>query len=124
MRDRDALELKTQWLGALPVVNWFCDRLGLDELLERFVPANDRRLRLAPAAALGVVVRNLLVDHEPVYTLGEWARSVHPLRELGEVGSPPLVRELDGREHAAGGLGAVGVVLDAPVGRRPKPPGA
>jgi hypothetical protein len=59
-------------------VNWFCDRLGLDELLERHAPANDRRLRLAPAAALGVVVRNLIVDHEPVYALGEWARPYDP----------------------------------------------
>jgi hypothetical protein len=32
------------------------------------------------------------------------------------VGPPPLVRELDWCEHAEGGVGAVGVVLGAPVG--------
>jgi hypothetical protein len=36
------------------------------------------RLKLAPAAALGVVVRNLLVGRRPVYALGEWAASFDP----------------------------------------------
>jgi transposase len=33
------------------------------------------RLKLAPATALGVVVRNLLVSRRPLYALGEWAAS-------------------------------------------------
>ena len=66
-------ELRSELVGALPVVSHFCERLGLDELLERYVPANDPRLALAPTKALGVVVANLLVSHLPVYQLGEWA---------------------------------------------------
>jgi transposase len=82
-------ELHSERLGALPVVNHFLARIGLDDALAAHVPADDRRLRLAPAAALGVVVRNLIVDHEPVYALGEWAAPFDPalLRlEAGEVG--------------------------------------
>jgi transposase len=67
------LELVSQRLGAMPIINHFLARMGLDGTLSGFVPANDARLRLAPAVALGVVVRNLCVDHEPVYALGEWA---------------------------------------------------
>ena len=71
-------ELRAQRVGSLPIVNHFLARLGLDDALERHVPATDARLRLAPAAALGVVVRNLIVAHQPVYALGEWARPYAP----------------------------------------------
>lgn len=69
----DEFELRSEVLGPLPVVNHFLDRLGVAELLERHVPHDDRRLRLAPAAVIGVVIRNLVLHHEPVYALGEWA---------------------------------------------------
>ncbi len=78
----DDFELDTQMLGALPVINAFIERVGLAGLLETFVPADDRRLKLAPAAALGVVVRNLAVSRRPVYALGEWAAPYDP-RLLG-----------------------------------------
>ena len=71
-------ELETQVLGPLPVINSFADRLGLPRLLDTYVPADDARLRLAPATALGVVVANLVIGHEPVYALGEWARPFDP----------------------------------------------
>ncbi len=71
-------ELRTEILGALPVVNHFLDRLGVGRLLERHVPHDDRRLRLAPATAIGVVVRNLVTHRAPVYALGEWAAPFDP----------------------------------------------
>jgi transposase len=71
------LELESRLLGGLPIVNVFYDRLGLDRLLDRYVPG-DGRLRVAPAAALGVVVRNLVMRHAPVYALGEWAGRYDP----------------------------------------------
>jgi len=70
--------LDSSVLGAMPVINHFVDRLGIAEALDRHVPADDARLALAPAAALGVVVRNLAVCHEPLYALGEWARPYDP----------------------------------------------
>lgn len=71
-------ELHGERVGALPIVNWFLARIGLDDALSTHVRADDRRLRLAPAQALGVVVRNLIVDHEPVYALSEWAAAFDP----------------------------------------------
>lgn len=70
--------LGSQTLGAMPIVNHFLDRLQLGEALKAHVPADDARLALAPAVALGVVVRNLAVCHEPLYALGEWARPYDP----------------------------------------------
>ena len=57
--------------------NVFYERLGIDRLFEQHVP-DDARLRLSPAAALGVVIRNLVVRHAPVYALGEWAGRYDP----------------------------------------------
>src|SRR5680860_515983 len=71
------LDLETRLLAGLPIVNAFYDRLGIDRLLETHVP-DDPRLRLSPAAALGVVIRNLVVRHAPVYALGEWASRYEP----------------------------------------------
>jgi hypothetical protein len=71
------LELESRLLGGLPIVNVFYDRLGIDRLLEAHVPG-DARLRLSPAAALGVVIRNLVMRHGPVYALGEWAGRYDP----------------------------------------------
>lgn len=67
------LELGTQVLGALPVINAFIDRLGLEALLAEHLPGVDARLKLAPAAAIGLVVRNLVIGRRPIYALGEWA---------------------------------------------------
>lgn len=71
------VELKSRQLAGLPIVNVFYDRLGIDRLLETHVP-DDARLRVSPAAALGVVIRNLVVRHAPVYALGEWAGRYDP----------------------------------------------
>ena len=75
--DVTGLDFETRLLGGLPIVNVFYDRLGIDRLLERHVP-DDPRLRLSPSAALGVVIRNLVVRHTPVYALGEWASRYEP----------------------------------------------
>ena len=65
--------LSSQTLGALPIVDRFLARMRVDALLDRFIPARDARVALAPAKAIGLLVRNLCVSREPVYALGEWA---------------------------------------------------
>jgi hypothetical protein len=71
-------ELVSRRLGALPLVEHFLDRVGLPALLERYLPVDDARLRLAPATAIRLVVVNLLVGREPLYGLGEWAARFDP----------------------------------------------
>ena len=67
MLSPDALELRSERLGPLPLINRFLDRLGLEAMLERFVPTNDRRVRLPYAKALGLLLRSILVEREPFY---------------------------------------------------------
>jgi transposase len=71
------LELESRLLGGLPIVNVFYDRLGIDRLLAAHV-GDEPRLRLSPSVALGVVIRNLVMRHGPVYALGEWASRYDP----------------------------------------------
>ena len=70
--------LRAKVLGALPIVEHFLGRLRVDARLESFVPTTDGRVKLAPAKALGVLVRNLALSHQPVYALGEWAAPFDP----------------------------------------------
>jgi len=67
------LDLESKALGPLPIINRFLDRLRLDGFFEEFVPHTDRRLKLAPAKGLGVLLRNILVAREPLYGLSDWA---------------------------------------------------
>ena len=61
------LELQSRLLGGLPIVNIFSERLGIDRLLEAHVP-DEPRLRVSPAVALGVVIRNLVMRRAPVFS--------------------------------------------------------
>ena len=70
--------LASQHLGCLPIVNFFLARIGLADHLATYLPSGDARLRLAPAAVIGVVVANIVASHRPVYALGEWAAPYDP----------------------------------------------
>ena len=63
--------LKTERLGPLPLVNHFIDRMGLAALLEKYVPTTDPRCRVAHAKALGVLLRSIVVEREPIYRAQE-----------------------------------------------------
>ena len=58
--------LHSERLGPLPLVNHFIDRLGLEALLDRHVPS-DARCAVAHARALGVLLRSIIVEREPIY---------------------------------------------------------
>jgi transposase len=76
--DEDQFRLRSEVLGAMPIIDAYLRRLGVGDLFEAFVPGNDGRMKLAPARALGVLVRNLVLHREPVYALGEWAAPFDP----------------------------------------------
>jgi transposase len=61
------LALHTERLGPLPLVNSFIRRMGLEEILESYVPTDDRRCVVSHAKALGVLLRSIIVEREPIY---------------------------------------------------------
>jgi transposase len=78
LHDADSLRLRSEVLGAMPIIDAFCERLGLADLFESFVVNTDARVKLGPGASLGVLVRNLVLHREPVYAIGEWAAPFDP----------------------------------------------
>jgi len=71
-------ELVTERLGPLPLVNHFLQRMGLPEILERHVPTDDRRVRLPHAAGLGILLRSIVVEREPIYRQQETVKTFAP----------------------------------------------
>lgn len=75
---RPSLELRTERLGPLPLINRYLARLDLDALLERFVPTEDRRVRFPYSRGLGVLLRSILVEREPIYRQAETVHTFAP----------------------------------------------
>ncbi|MHB8187180.1 MAG: IS1634 family transposase [Dermatophilaceae bacterium] len=70
--DLDQTSLEQRRIGALPIVNRLLSRLGLEALLDDYVPM-DPRATLPPSASLLVLVRNLVIERAPAYKITEWA---------------------------------------------------
>ena len=66
--------LRSDTIGALPVVNHVLRRLRVDALLHQHLPSPAPHTPLPPSLALGVLLRNLVLARVPLYGLGEWAR--------------------------------------------------
>jgi len=60
-------DLVCERLGPLPLVNHFIEQCGVEDILEHFVPTRDRRCRLPYAKGLGVLIRSIIVEREPIY---------------------------------------------------------
>jgi hypothetical protein len=97
----NALALQTERLGPLPLINHFLERLDLETWMDRFVPIHDRRIRLPYTKALGVLLRSVLVEREPLYrqqeTVGTFAPQAFGLDGalVQHVGDDAVGRALD-----------------------------
>lgn len=60
-------------LGALPVLDRIIRRLRLDDFLRDYLPVEDSRSKIAAAAGLILLLKNLLVSRAPMYGVGQWA---------------------------------------------------
>jgi hypothetical protein len=66
---------RTERLGPLPLVNHFLTRLDLAAILARHVPTEDRRVAMPYADGLGMLLRSIVVEREPIYRQGETVRT-------------------------------------------------
>lgn len=97
----ETFELTALRLGPLPLINHFLQRMHIEQLLEQHVPTHDRRVTLSHAKALGVLLRSVIVEREPIYRQQETVEQFHPrafgLRQdqLHLVGDDRIGRALD-----------------------------
>jgi hypothetical protein len=75
---RGPVTLRTERLGPLPLINHVLHRLGLEGLLDQAVPTGDRRGDVPHARALGVLLRFVIVEREPIYRPQETVRTFAP----------------------------------------------
>ena len=97
----NSIELRVERMGPLPIVNHFLRRLDLDALLEKFVATDDPRCELPYAKALGVLLRSIIVEREPIYrqqeTVSTFAPGMFNLKadEFGALSDDRIGRALD-----------------------------
>ena len=63
----------TERLGPLPLINHFLERMDLLALLEQYVPTSGPRFTMSHAQALGVLLRSIVVEREPLSDILTWA---------------------------------------------------
>lgn len=80
--DQQPFDLDSKYVGVLPIVNHFLRRLSFGRLFEKYLSPSDKRAKMDPAKALGVLVRNIIICRTPLYSVGEWAQQMVP-RLLG-----------------------------------------
>jgi transposase len=92
------IEVGTERIAGLPIVNSVLDRLGFDNLVAASLPEPDPRCQIEPARPIGLLVRNLTLGRRPLYGLGEWAGSFDPeLLGLNAAGPETLSDDCVGR---------------------------
>lgn len=100
-RPQPSFQLLTQRLGPLPLVNHFLERLGLERLLDKHVPTTDRRCVLPYAKGLGVLLRSIVVEREPIYRQQETVQTFYPgtfgisAEQVSRLGDDQIGRALD-----------------------------
>jgi len=70
--------LRSWTVGGLPLINRVLQRIDLEALLEKHLPADDPRLTIPTRRGLLLLVKNILLSREPIYGIGEWAESYAP----------------------------------------------
>jgi len=64
--------LRSQAVGALPLINGILKRLQLREHLQAVLPEEDRRVIVPTATGLLVLLKNVLLSREPLYGVADW----------------------------------------------------
>lgn len=85
------LMLRTFQVGSLPLINHFLERLELEDVLDRYLPADDVRQEIPTKRIVLLLVRNILISRKPMYAVPEWAAQYGPeLLDLYHVDIPLL----------------------------------
>lgn len=98
---RESLTVRCERLGPLPLVNHYLDRLGVADWLARFVSRPRVRKALDPVCALGVLLRSIIVEREPIYRQQETVKTFVPRafgleeREVRRLSDDAVGRALD-----------------------------
>ena len=78
MNNAESLELESETIDSLPIINHFIDRLGLDEILKCAMPHADISNHIMPYTSIGMLLRNIIIGRLPIYGFKEWVTLFDP----------------------------------------------
>jgi len=78
MNNAESLELESETIDALPIINYFIDRLDLDEIIKCAMPHADPSNHIMPHTSIGILLRNIILGRLPVYGFKEWVTPFDP----------------------------------------------
>ena len=111
--------LHRERLGPLPIINHFLGKSGLLKRLDEFVPTKDKRCALPYASGLGILLRSILIEREPIYRTYETTQAFAPSEfgilseEMSRLRDDQIGRALDHLFDADRGSLLTNVVVDA-----------
>ena len=76
----DGFSLESLYLGGLPIIQPFLERLSVRPFLDELFGVPDSRLKLPPTDSAMLLVRNFSLSRHPLYGVPEWARQFDPER--------------------------------------------
>ena len=74
----DALALESLYLGGLPIIRPFLERLRVRAFLDELLGTPDSRLKLPPVDSAMLLVRNFTLSRHPLYGVPEWTWQFDP----------------------------------------------
>ena len=78
MNNAESLELESETIDALPIINHFIDRLSLNEILKYAMPHADPSNHIMPYTSIGMLLRNIIIGRLPIYGFKEWVSLFDP----------------------------------------------
>lgn len=76
----DDLALESLYLGGLPIIQPFLERLRVRAYLDELLGTPDSRIKLPAVDSAMLMVRNFTLSRHPLYGVPEWTRQLDPER--------------------------------------------
>ena len=75
--DSVSTRLETEIVGPIPIVNHFIKRVGIEDILSKHITTANTH-KLDPVTCIGILLRNIIIEREPLYGLRDWSERYRP----------------------------------------------
>ncbi|MFV1976515.1 MAG: IS1634 family transposase [Candidatus Scalindua sp.] len=83
---------KKHVIGAHPIIQYFIDRLRIDEIIGSYVK-QDKRIKLSTEKTLSVLIHNILTTHLPMYEITDWLKPLDEEKIGLDIGESSLITD-------------------------------
>lgn len=96
--DPGSMDLRSERIAALPIVNAYLEKLGIADMLSERMESSGR---FPASLSLLLILRNIILQREPIYSLREWANMYSPSLldlqsfQIGSINDDRIGRALD-----------------------------